>query len=134
MVGGHVYRAEYLRYDGRYCFMLSREHPGGFSAAHPCYSILLQHYPEGTDLRRHRDLDGHNRIVWVLLKAARAGGETKVYGDHKSYLGGRVMSFDGGTTDHEVTKVAKGSRTSLIFQCGWYAERKAGTKAGSAAA
>ncbi len=80
------------------------------------YSVLLQMYPEGSSLESHTDLDGSNKVLWFLLKKAKVGGQTIVDGPHRSFLFGRVITFDGGHCSHEVTKVERGSRISLIFQ------------------
>ena len=80
------------------------------------YGVLLQKYPEGSFLANHTDLDGSNKVFWLLLKKAKVGGRTIVDGPHKSFLFGRAMTFDGGHCPHEVTKVESGSRISLILQ------------------
>jgi hypothetical protein len=100
----------YENYQGRQVWSLGIETKAG------TYSVLLQKYPQGSSLESHVDLDGSNKVLWFLLKKAKSGGLTIVDGPHRSFLFGRVMIFDGGRFSHEVTKVERGSRISLIFQ------------------
>lgn len=113
----------YFKLLGRECHLVAHDNYGGrkvFSfgveTASGTYAVLLQKYPEGSSLESHTDLDGSNKVLWFLLKKAKKGGLTIVDGPHKSYLFGRMMTFDGGHCSHEVTKVESGSRITLIFQ------------------
>lgn len=107
---GHEWHLVVGDYQLRKVFSLGVETKAG------TYAVLLQKYPEGSSLDSHTDLDGSNKVLWFLLKKARKGGKTVVDGPHRSFLFGRVMTFDGGHCSHEVTKVESGSRISLIFQ------------------
>ncbi|HXA11602.1 MAG TPA: hypothetical protein VNW93_05350 [Mycobacterium sp.] len=82
------------------------------------YSALLQLYRTGGDLPAHTDCEGSNRIVWFLLWRATEGGDLVVDGPVRPYLGGRIKTFDGGTTFHSVTRITRGRRVSLILQHG----------------
>lgn len=79
-------------------------------------AILLQYYRTGFQLKCHTDCDGHNNIVWFLLKKSKKGGDLYVDGKVKTNLFGRMKRFDGATTPHGVTKLEEGTRLSLIFQ------------------
>ena len=79
-------------------------------------ALQIQYYRTGFQLNCHLDCDGHNNIVWFLLKKAKKGGELYVDGPVKTNLFGRMKRFDGARTPHGVTKVEDGTRLIVIFQ------------------
>ena len=82
------------------------------------YSILLQHYREGYDFDAHTDGISENKVLSILLRRPKAGGEFYIQGPQKSWLGGRIRLFDGGRYSHGVTRIIRGSRTILMIQRG----------------
>lgn len=87
------------------------------SKKHPLrrqFAIQLQYHPEGFHLKPHVDGYASQKNLWILLKAAREGGELRVEGEVKSWLGGRVKYYDGSSL-HWLTKIKKGSRLLLIL-------------------
>lgn len=83
------------------------------------YSAMFQHYREGYELDSHTDGVAENKVITILLKRPREGGDFYVDdGSMQSYLGGRIVTFDGGRHEHGVTKITKGSRTILMLQRG----------------
>jgi hypothetical protein len=83
------------------------------------YSAMLQRYQPPCVLDMHVDGPSHN-LIWLLeLRRASQGGVFSVEGRARSWLGGRVWRFDGGTQPHGFTRLEAGERWTLIFQTAW---------------
>lgn len=82
------------------------------------YGIMFQHYREGFEFDDHTDGVPENKIITILLRKPKEGGEFSVAGPLKTWLFGRIWAFDGGRHHHSVSKITKGSRTVLMLQRG----------------
>jgi hypothetical protein len=78
--------------------------------------LLYQRYRPGYELHKHIDGPQDNHILWLLLRRSKAGGELEIEGDHRSFLGGRVKTFNGGRQIHGFTRVEGSDRVVLMLQ------------------
>lgn len=100
-------------YRGVWMISLSRI----VSKKHPTrreFAIQLQYHPEGFHLKPHIDGYATQKNLWILLHAAKEGGELRVQGPIKSWLWDRVKLYEGADL-HWLTRITKGWRLLLIL-------------------
>ncbi len=81
------------------------------------FDIYLINFPEGSEIRHHIDAvkNGEHFRLNIILKNAKQGGEficKKVVFESK-----RIKLFRPDISEHQVTKIIKGSR--YILSIGW---------------
>ena len=78
------------------------------------HSLHTVDYPEGSDLKSHKDTRSSNTFVFILQDAVEGGGvifNKKVYKFDK----GKVINYNGQKLMHGVTEVKKGYRKTLVL-------------------